>query len=112
MSSSTSQASSSEKAAIPSAAASAPACAPTSAPSSPSKQADESPDQAPEFHRLVLRQVAQVHRREFSVGVLVDGQRVDHPDGVVLPQPLELVDDLAVEIGFREPEHDELNGSD
>jgi hypothetical protein len=48
-----------------------------------------------------------VHRLELAGGVLVDGQRVDQPDGVVLPQTFQLVDDLAVEVGLREPQHDE-----
>ena len=43
--------------------------------------------------------------------VLVDGQRVDHPDGVALPQPFQFGDDLAVEVGMRESQHDELHGS-
>jgi len=44
-------------------------------------------------------------------GVLVDGQRVDHADRVALAQPLELGDDLAVEVGPLEAQHDQLNGS-
>ena len=46
------------------------------------------------------------------VGVLVDGQRVDHAHGVALAQPLELGDDLAVEVGVLESQHDQLNRSD
>jgi hypothetical protein len=41
----------------------------------------------------------------------LDGQRVDDADGVALAQPLELGDDLAVEVGLLEAQHDELNGS-
>jgi deoxyinosine 3'endonuclease (endonuclease V) len=40
---------------------------------------------------------------ELALGVLVDGQGVDHPDGVALAQPFQLVDDLAVEVGVIEP---------
>ena len=49
---------------------------------------------------------------DLAVGVLVDGQRVDHADGVALAQPLELGDDLAVEVRVLEAEHDQLYGSD
>jgi hypothetical protein len=49
---------------------------------------------------------------ELTAGVLVDRERVDHPDGAGLPQSLEIVDDLAVEVGLREPEHEELYWSD
>ena len=37
---------------------------------------------------------------------------IDRPDGVALPQPLDLRDDLTVEVRVGEPEHDELNRSD
>ena len=59
-----------------------------------------------------LGEVAQVRDLDLAVGVLVDRQRVDHPHGVALPQPLELVDDLAVEVRVLEAEHDELYRSD
>ena len=49
---------------------------------------------------------------DLALGILVDGQRVDHADGVALAQPLELGDDLAVEFGVLEAEHDQLDGSD
>ena len=49
---------------------------------------------------------------DLSVGVLVHRQRVDHAHGVALAQALELLDDLAVELGVAEAEHDELNWSD
>ena len=48
---------------------------------------------------------------ELAGGVLVDGQRVDHAYRVALAQPLELGDDLAVEVGLLEAQHDQLNGS-
>jgi hypothetical protein len=38
-----------------------------------------------------------------TVGVFVDGQGVDDPDGVALAQPLQLLDDLPVEVGVVEP---------
>ena len=49
---------------------------------------------------------------DLPVGVLVDGERVDHPDGVALAQPLELLDDLPVEVRVIEAEHDQLHWSD
>ena len=49
---------------------------------------------------------------DLSLGVLVDGERVDHADGVALTQALELGDDLAAEVRVLESEHDELNWSD
>jgi hypothetical protein len=42
----------------------------------------------------------------------VDGQRVDDAHGVARAQSLELGDDLAMEVGLVEAQHDELNGSD
>ena len=48
---------------------------------------------------------------ELARGVLVDGQRVDDADRVALAEPLELGDDLAVEVRVLEAQHDQLNGS-
>ena len=45
----------------------------------------------------------------FSVGVLVDGQRVDHPHGIAFAEPLQLADDLAVEVWSFETQHKKLN---
>ncbi len=108
-----SQASSSSKAAMPSAAAWAPAMAPSSRPSSPSMPR---PIRAPIFgadlDRLVLGEVAEVGDLDLPVGVLVHGERVDHADGVALAQALELGDDLAVELGVLEAQHDQLDRSD
>ena len=39
---------------------------------------------------------------DLSVGVLVHRERVDHAHGVALAQPLQLGDDLAVELGVTE----------
>jgi hypothetical protein len=60
---------------------------------------------------LTKEQLAQVLDLDLAGGVLIDGQRVDHAYGVALAQPLELGDDLAVEIGLLEAQHDELDGS-
>ena len=42
---------------------------------------------------------------DLTLGILVDGERVDHPHGVTLPEALQLLDDLAVEAGVVEPQH-------
>ena len=113
MSSMMSQASSSSKALMPSAAAWAPASAPSSRPSSPSMpEADQGADLAAELDRLVLGEVAQVEHLDLALGVLVHRQRIDHAHGVALAQALELLDDLAVEVGVLEAQHDQLDGSD
>ena len=75
-------------------------------------EADQRADGAAELDRLVLGEVAQVLHLDLSVRVLVDGQRVDDAHGVALAQPLELGDDLAVELGMAEAENYELNWSD
>jgi hypothetical protein len=72
---------------------------------------DQRADLGAQLDRLVLRQVAEVLDFELAGGVLVDGQRVDHAYGVALAQSLELGDDLAVEVGLLEAQHDQLNGS-
>ena len=74
-------------------------------------EADQCADHGAELDRLVFRQVAEVLDLEVALGVLVDGQRVDHPHRVALAQPLELRDDLAVELRVLEAQHDELNRS-
>ena len=47
---------------------------------------------------------------ELPGGVLADGQRVDHAHGVALAEPLELGDDVAVNLGMLESQHYQLNG--
>src|SRR6266581_4191799 len=74
-------------------------------------EADQRADLAAELNRLVLGKVAEVLHFDLSLGVLVDGQRVDHAHGVALAQPFELGDDLAVELGMAEAENNELNRS-
>ena len=49
---------------------------------------------------------------DLSVCVLVNGERVDHTHGVFVVQPLELGDDLSVELGMVEADDDQLDGSD
>ena len=44
--------------------------------------------------------------------ILMNGQRVDDPHRIAFSQSLQLGDDLAVEIGVLEAEHDQLNRSD
>jgi hypothetical protein len=74
-------------------------------------QAEQRADLAAELDRLVRRQVAEVHGLHLPVGVLVHGERVDHANRVALLQPLQLRDDLAVEVRIPESEHDELDRS-
>jgi hypothetical protein len=74
-------------------------------------EADQCTDLRAELDRLFTREVAQVRDLDLAVGVLVHGQSVDHPDGVALAQPLQLLDDLAMELGMVEPEDDQLNWS-
>ncbi len=69
-------------------------------------------DLATQRDRLVLGQRAQMRDLDGAVGVLVDGQRVDHTDRVVGPQALQLGDDLPVELRMLEAEHDQLHRSD
>jgi hypothetical protein len=64
---------------------------------------DQSPDLAAQLSGLVQGEVAEVGDLELTLGVLVDGQGVDHPDGVAVAQPLQLLDDLAMEVGMVEP---------
>jgi hypothetical protein len=56
--------------------------------------------------------LGQVERADESVAISVDGERVDVAHGVVLAQTLELRDDLTVEPGMVEAQHDQLDGSD
>ena len=62
-------------------------------------EADQRADLAAELDRLLLGQVAEMLRLQFTVRALVDRQRVDHPDGVARPQTLQFSDDLTVELG-------------
>jgi len=69
-------------------------------------------DGAPELDGLLLRQVAEVLDLELAVLVLIDHERVDHArNGVGLTEALQLLDDLAVEVGMVETEDDQLNWS-
>ena len=95
-----------------SAAASAPASASASAPSSP---ASPRPTRAPIFEPSSIAsscvRLLRLRDLDLAVRVLVHGQSVDDPDGVARAQPLQLLDDLAVELGVVEPEDDQLNWS-
>ena len=74
-------------------------------------QPDQGADLGTQLDRFLLGQVAEVFNLEFAVGVLVDGERVDHPDGVAFAQPLQLGNDLTVKVGVVEPQDDELHRS-
>jgi hypothetical protein len=64
---------------------------------------DERADVAAELDGLLLGQVAEMLDLDLALRVLVDREGVDDPDGVALPQRLELGDDLAVEVRMPEP---------
>jgi hypothetical protein len=44
---------------------------------------------------------------DLAVGVVVDRQGVDHPNGIAVAQPLQLLDDLAVEVQMVEAQQPE-----
>jgi hypothetical protein len=75
-------------------------------------QPDQGPDLAAQLDRLVFGQVAEVGHLDLTLGVLVDSQSVDHPDGVAVTQPLQLVDDLAMKVRVVEPEYQQLHRPD
>ena len=75
-------------------------------------EADQRADDRAELGRLVVAQVGALQHRHVSLGVLVDDDRVDHAHDVVLLQPVELGQDLALEVRFVEPQHQKLYGSD
>ena len=66
-------------------------------------EADQGGHLAAELDRLLLAEVAEVHHLHLARGVLVHGERVDHAHGVALAELLELLDDLAVEVGRSNP---------
>jgi hypothetical protein len=70
-----------------------------------------SADHRADLDRLVLGQVAQMLHLDLSVRVLVNRERVDHADGLLVMQPLELGDDLAVKLGVAKAYDDQLNWS-
>src|SRR5215217_2023809 len=74
-------------------------------------QADQRADLGAELDRLILREVAEMLDLDLAVGVLVHGKRVDHAHRVARAKPLELRDDLAVEVRLVEAQDDELHWS-
>src|SRR3954470_18728679 len=48
---------------------------------------------------------------DLPFGVLGHRERVDHPHGVAVAEPLQLRDDLAVEVRVLKSQHDQLTGS-
>src|SRR5262249_3307053 len=75
-------------------------------------ETDECRHLAPDLDRLFAREVAQVLHLDRAVGVLVDGQRVDHAHGAAPAEALEFLDDLAVEVRMVEPDHQQLDRPD
>ena len=53
-----------------------------------------------------------MHDLHLALGVLVDGERVDHTHGVALAELLELLDDLTVEVRMLETDDEQLNRPD
>ncbi len=75
-------------------------------------EADQSADHGSDLDRLVLCQGAEVLDLDLAVGVLEDGERVDHAHGVALLQAFQLLDDLTVEVRVLKTQDDELHRSD
>ena len=74
-------------------------------------EADQGADLGADSIASSLVEVAQVRDLDLAVDVLVHGQRVDHAHRVARAQLLQLGDDLAVELGLLEAEHEQLYGS-
>ena len=53
-----------------------------------------------------------MHDLDAAHGVFVDRKGVDHAYGVTLPELLEFLDDLAVEVRALESQHQQLHWSD
>src|SRR4029453_1648492 len=69
-------------------------------------------DLAAQFDGLFGGQVAQMLHFNVTPGVLVDGEGVDHADGVAPAELLELGDDFAMKVRMIEAQHDELDRTD
>jgi hypothetical protein len=67
-------------------------------------QADQPAHQGPEGLLLVGAELALVQHVHVAVGVLAHRQRVDDPHQVVVAEPVQLLPDLAVEVGLLEPQ--------
>ena len=66
-------------------------------------ESDERAHHAAELDRLFLGQVAEMLYLHLAVRVLVNGQGIDDPDGVIVVETLKLGDYLAVELRVVEP---------
>src|SRR6266508_263490 len=75
-------------------------------------EADEGSYDGAELRRLLVAQVGSFQRLDLAASVLVDGERVDHANNVVLLQPVELGHDLPLEIALAEAENEQLDGSE
>jgi hypothetical protein len=74
-------------------------------------QPDEPAHQGAEGLLLVGAELAVVQHLDLAVGALVHAQGVDHPDQVVVAEPVQLLSDLALEVGVLEPQHQQLHRS-
>src|SRR3954447_12867202 len=73
---------------------------------------DERSDDRAEAGRFFVREVALLDDLELAADRPAYEQQVDQPDDPGLLQPLELGDDLALELGAVELEHEHLDGSE
>src|SRR5213079_2074253 len=71
-------------------------------------KADQRTDLATKLDRLVLRKVAQMSNLDAAIRVLVHGQRIDHTHRIARPQPLQLGDDLTVEVRLAKTQDEQL----
>ena len=75
-------------------------------------EADQRPDDRAELLRLLGTEVAGVEDVDARVFVLPDDRGIDHADDVRVLQPLQLLEDLALELGIFEAEDEHLHWSD
>ncbi len=75
-------------------------------------QSDQCADLGAELDGLVLAQVAGGDDGLLAIGALVDGQRVDDPERIDVPEPGELLRDLTLEVRRVEADRQKLYGSD
>ena len=72
-------------------------------------ESNECADDAADLNGLVHSEIAEMGDLDVAVGVLVDRECIDHTDRAALFESFELVNNLPVEVGVIETEHEELN---
>lgn len=73
-----------------------------------SAQTHKCPDHGTELHGGCRIQLRHLDGRDVTFSILVHDHGVDHPNGVVLTQPFELLENRSREVGVLESECDEL----